>query len=90
MQDIEEGLRVDADPENQNDQRRKDENLAQIQISHPRVVRLELTHHGALIEPEQVGCPQDDTQSSDYSPRRSCLEGALQDSEFANKTIQQR
>src|SRR5262249_34378341 len=47
------------------------------------------TEHYALVEPEQVGSAEDDTQRAPSRPRFADLESALQNRELSDEAVEQ-
>jgi hypothetical protein len=88
-----EQIRVDADDEDQGDERRQDGNLAPCQIAQASVLRVIKRAFGDLLEhPEHVAGAQDHAGGADGGddPLRGVLERAQQDQKLADEPIQAR
>ncbi len=86
-----EGLRVDANPEGQGDEREKDCVLAEVEVGERFVyVMSDGAEHGALVEPEEIRGAKHDAQRGPGGPGFADHESALQDGEFADETVEQR
>src|SRR6266478_421436 len=87
----EEWLRIDADPERQNDERHERGVLAQVQVRQLFIGKLgHRAEHHPLVQPQQIRGAQHNAERAPGSPRFADLKRALQNREFSNKTVQQR
>ncbi len=82
---------VDADPEDYGEQGQEHGVFADAQVGES-LVRLvgNRAEHGALIQREQIGGAQHDSQCGPCGPRFVDDERSLQDGEFADEAIEQR
>ena len=66
---LEERLRVDADPEAHDDERREREDLAHVHVLEALVLLVrDLAEEDALVEPEHVGGAEDDAEARPRGP----------------------
>ena len=91
MKPIDERLRIEADPDGEDQQRRVGRELAEVQIRQVLVFRvLDLAEHRPLIQPQHVGCAENDAAGCDRSPDSAGDEHALQNQQLADETVQRR
>src|SRR5438094_5401169 len=87
----EEWLRVDADPECQNNERDETNHFAETQIGQMLVRGIgDGTEHDALVQPQQVSCAENDAERAPGGPGLADLKRALENGELSDETVQER
>jgi len=85
----EERLRVDADPEGENHERHERGVLAQVQVRQILIGKLrDRTEHDALVQPQQVRRPKHYAKRAPGSPGFADLKCALENGELSDETVQ--
>src|SRR5262249_28457672 len=91
FQDLEERLRIKANPERHNDQGNKRRQFPRTEVLQFLVFGVGYSaEENPLIEPEEVRSSQGDTWNCPRSPSPVLHERSLQDGEFAYESVEQR